>query len=176
MPSHTASREIAETALATRSPGCRQRAERRTEGQWIHFLVQCRYSECVEVDLGAGVTNQCCSLPGEQCKSIDSTATIPAQGTCCSGADLCPVAGGVGTPNVCCTASGEITPHPIDSCGEGGNTGQGCCTGQCNVAEDVCCAPADTDPTLSGGVLCTGSGPNFSCCSGNCSATPGLCA
>lgn len=139
------------------------------------FLIQCCYSECTEVDLGAGLTNQCCSIPGETCTPVGSTATVPAPGTCCFGGLLCPVAGGVGTPNVCCTASGEITPA-LKTCGSGGNTGQGCCTGQCNVAEDVCCAPAGTDPTLSGGEPCTGPDPNLSCCSGNCSSTPGLCA
>src|SRR4051812_34104846 len=75
-------------------------------------------------------TNRCCSVAGETCTPTGSTATVPAQGTCCRTGDRCPVAGNVGTANVCCTASGQVTPAS-NVCGSGGNTGQGCCTGQC---------------------------------------------
>ena len=118
-------------------------------------------------------TNRCCSLAGETCTPTGSTASVPAQGSCCTDDDRCPVTGNVGTPNVCCTASGQFPP--LGFCGTDGNTGQGCCTGQCNDMTGLCCAPAGTNPALSGGAPCTGTGPNASCCSGSCAAA-GSCA
>jgi hypothetical protein len=135
---------------------------------------RCCYGGCFDLDGTPGGTAICCSRTGETCMPLESTATVPDRGTCCSAGNLCPVAGGVGTANVCCKASGTFTP--LDAlCGVDGNSGQGCCSGQCSSLNDRCCAPAGADPTLSGGNPCTGTEANDSCCSGNCAAA-GICA
>jgi hypothetical protein len=121
----------------------------------------CDGRECVDIP-GNPPGQVCESATGEQCRpDPGATATDPAGGTCAfSLNDICPVPGNVGATGICCRASGSGYTGSCDVC----------CTGECTAQPNFCCAPAGTDPRLSGGTPCLNNEANASCCGGACAA------